>query len=83
MANGHSSNLNVVGLALGFGAGALVLYLMVWLGGALFHGGWMMGGGMIMGYGGGGWAIGAALVFAICAAIVGAIVAVVHNALAK
>ena len=83
MANGRSSRLSVVGLALGFAVGALVLYLMVWLGDALFHGGWMMGQGMMMGYGRGSWAIGAVFVFVLCAAIVGAVVAAIHNAVAK
>lgn len=83
MQSGHSSKLSVAGLATGFGLGALSLYLMVLLGGAMSHGGWMMGGGTMMGYGSGPWAIGAALVFIICGAIIGAIVAIAHNAVAK
>ena len=79
MQNRHSSGLSVAGLALGFAVGALVLYVMTWLAGVVSHGGWMMGGGMMMGS----WGIGAGVVFIICAAIIGAIVALAHNAVAK
>jgi hypothetical protein len=84
--NGNSS-FNVGGLALGFGLGALFVILLMWIGGAMFHGNGMMGQGT-MGQGmtwtsGGMGSIGATILVVIVAAVIGALVAVVHNTVAR
>jgi hypothetical protein len=86
--NSGSPNLNVGGLAFGFGAGALVVILLMWIGGGMFYGGRMFHGGGMMGQGtmwsnGGMGSIGAAILFIASAAIIGALVAIVHNAVAR
>ena len=86
MKNGNS-DLNVSGMALGFGVGALFLVLLMWIGGAMFHGGGMIGQGM-MGQGtmwsnGGIAPLGATVLVVAVAAIIGALVATVHNTAAR
>ena len=78
-----SSKLSISGMGLGFGVGALVLVVMMWLGGEVFHSVGNMGPSMIMGNGAGSWGFGAAIVFVICSAIVGTVVAFIHNSVAK
>ena len=86
--NSGNSNLNVGGIALGFGTGALIVILLMWIGGGMFHGGGMYNGGGMMGQGtmwsnGGMGSIGGAVLFIALAAIIGALVAIVHNAVAR
>ena len=86
--NSGNSNLNVGGIALGFATGALIVMLLLWIGGGMFHGGGMYNGGGMMGQGtmwsnGGTGSIGAAILFIALAAIIGALVAIVHNAVAR
>ena len=92
--NSGNSNLNVGGIALGFATGALIVMLLLWIGGGMFHGsgmyngGGMFHGGGMMGQGtmwsnGGMGSIGAAVLFIALAAIIGALVAIVHNAVAR
>jgi hypothetical protein len=82
------ADLNVIGMALGFAAGALVVILPIWIGGGMFydrgmvHGGGIMGQGTMWSYGGMS-PIGAAFLFVIFAALIGALVAVVHNSVAR
>jgi hypothetical protein len=86
--NSGNSNLNVGGIALGFATGAIIVILLMWIGGGMFHGGGMYNGGGMMGQGtmwsnGGMGSIGAAVLFIALAAIIGALVAIVHNAVAR
>lgn len=80
--NRGGSDISVGGLALGFGAGALFIILLTWLGGGMFHGGGMMGGGGMFADGVVG-AFGAMIGLVLVAAILGAIIAVVHNAFGR
>ena len=80
--------LNVAGMALGFAAGALIVILPLWIGGGMFYNGGMFHGAEIMGRGtmgtiGGMAPIWAAVLFVAFAAIIGALVAVVHNGVAR
>jgi hypothetical protein len=75
-------------MALGFAAGSLIVILPMWIGGGMFYDGGMFHGGGIMGQRtmwtfGGMAPIGAAILFVIFAAIIGALVAVVHNSVAR
>ena len=83
-----NANLNVGGMALGFAAGSLIVILPMWIGGGMFYGGGMFHGGGMMGQGtmwsnGGMGSIGGAVLFIALAAIIGALVAIVHNAVAR